>query len=593
MAIGYLNQVRRAKLEVNSVIELFEEQAANTPNKIALHFREQAITYKELNEKANAIASNILLTQQYQPAEEHITAIYLEKGLDLVFATLGALKVNSAFVLIDSSFHDQRIYNYLEQCKPSVLISSSRMTLTKRFLSCHVEQIIVIDKLGEANCQNSIMRVRKPENLCYVVFTSGTTGKPKGIMIENRSLVNVLLDFYHKLDVTPDDILLSVTSPSFDIFLLELFLPLISGATCILYDKGDLYDANALKSAMLRIEPTLMQATPSLWRLLAAEGLPNLPKMTALCGGEKLDNKLATALISAFKKTYNVYGPSETTIWSSCIEVTLEQPITLGVPISHTDYFVLNANLAPLNEVGNEGELYIAGKGLARGYLNDLELTATNFIEHPFIKKRLYKTGDLVKILPSGQLQFKGRMDYQVKINGHRVELEGIEKIILDLAVVNEACVIVGPEATKLLVFYVSQEINQEQAQYQMREAIHTLLPKEISLVFVKIDTLPLNSNGKIARNRLLTQFEDQQQDKITGDALVDMISKIWKDVLAIGDFSLDDSFIMLGGNSIHVPQIISKLNKLLNQRLTMRSFIENQTVNKLAQFIGNTMTMR
>ena len=335
-----------------------------------------------------------------------------------------------------------------------------------------------------------------------------------------------------------------------------------------------------------------------MWKLLSDIKLPPLQDMTVLCGGERLDNILAQSLVNSYKRVYNVYGPSETTIWSLCAEVKKEEKkILLGEVIDNTDYYVFNDSLEKVN-YGEMGELYIGGIGLARGYLNNDLLTKQMFITNPKDQKRIYKTGDIVKYISHDAIEYIGRRDNQIKINGFRIELEEIEKIAIDSSeFILDACAVnIQLPAQQIILFcrIESKLIEDKALEEKIKKLIYKTLPKYMypsDIIFR--DKFPLTSNGKIDRQTLSKSTTFSQPSEVNQNYHIqNIVFKTWAKILNHKDINVDENFILLGGNSVHIPQIIIELNKTLNARLTMRTFIENQTIRKLSKKIEKNLQL-
>jgi amino acid adenylation domain-containing protein len=580
-----------------TIIKLFEEQVKDTPHTPAISFKNRTLTYSELNEAANELALTLQNTISHEKTHEVVIAVLLERNVELVIAMLGILKAGAAYCLIDIEYPNERILSCLKILGNPFLITNSHYLKSSAAISQYFSsKIINLNKRYTKNYKHFLKKITNLHSLAYVIFTSGTTGTPKGILIEHNSLSNVINYFKNKLKVTSKDRFLSVTSPGFDIFALEIFLPLISGAECILYDRGKIFNAENLKRCMLEKRPTIMQATPSMWKLLSDINLPSLQDMTVLCGGERLDNTLAQSLINSYKHVYNVYGPSETTIWSLCAEVKKEdKKVLLGEVIDNTDYFVFNDVLKKVN-YGEIGELYIGGIGLARGYLNNDLLTQQMFIINPENQKRIYKTGDIVRYISKDVIEYIGRRDNQIKINGFRIELEEIEKIAIDSSkFILDACAVNIQLPSQQIILFCRVEsklLGDKMLEEKLRKQTYKTLPKYMypaDTIFV--DKFPLTTNGKIDRKALTKSTSFSQSNEIIENHYIrNIVSKSWAKILNHKDIDIDENFILLGGNSVHIPQIITELNKTLNARLTMRVFMENQTIRKLTEKIEKNL---
>ncbi|HLO84887.1 MAG TPA: amino acid adenylation domain-containing protein [Nostocaceae cyanobacterium] len=447
---------------------LFEAQVEAKFEQIAAIFLDQQITYQELNCRANKLA-NYLQNQGVKP--EVLVGICLDRSLDTIIGLLGILKAGGAYVPLDPSYPQERLAYMVEDAKLSVLLTQNKlMGICTNFIANENIKIICIDgdgdEIDQQSAKNPVCQIT-PQNLAYTIYTSGSTGKPKGVQIEHKSVVNFLTSMSREPGMTATDILLAVTTISFDIAGLEIYLPLTLGARLVIVSREIAADGSKLIEELERSRATVMQATPATWQMLLAAGWQGNKQLKVLCGGEALTQKLASQLLDKVGSLWNMYGPTETTIWSTVYQVkSAEEKISIGQPIANTQIYILPQNLhhqeipyipVPIGEVG---ELYIGGDGVARGYLNKPELTAEKFIFDPFSEQksaRLYKTGDLVRLLPDGNIEYIGRTDHQIKIRGFRIEMGEIEAVLLQHPTVKEAIVMAreGTNGDKRLVAYV------------------------------------------------------------------------------------------------------------------------------------------
>jgi amino acid adenylation domain-containing protein len=409
------------------VHELFEEQASRTPDALAVQFEGETLTFKELEAKANQLA-NYLTDAGVGP--QSLVGICVERSLDMMVGVLGILKAGATYVPVDPAYPKERVTAILEDSGIRAVVTQAGLAFDLRE---RVPWVICIDIEWDqiAACgEDRPATQTSPLDLAYVIYTSGSTGKPKGVQIEHRAFVNLLCSMQREPGVVATDKLVAVTTLSFDIAGLELFLPLITGASVVIASREVASDGNLLKRLIAESKATVMQGTPATWRLLLEAGWKGSDSFKILCGGEALPRDLANDLVDRCGSLWNMYGPTETTIWSSTSRIEKsEGPVFLGAPIANTQFYVVDANLEVV-PAGIAGELHIGGEGLARGYFATPELTADRFVTDPFSndpEARLYKTGDLVRRLTDGSLEFLGRIDHQVKIRGYRIELGEIE----------------------------------------------------------------------------------------------------------------------------------------------------------------------
>ena len=390
-------------------------------------FEDDQLTYDELNRRANQLA-HFLQARGVGPGV--LVGVYMERALELPIALLGILKAGGAYLPVDPEFPRERIDYVLDHSQVSVLLTQERL---KEQLGQTGATMICLDTgwqpISRESEQDPASETR-PENLAYVIYTSGSTGKPKGVEIPHGAVVNLLASMQREPGLTEHDVLLAVTTFSFDISVLELFLPLAVGATTVIVSREVSSDGARIVEALERHQVTIMQATPTTWRLMIAAGWKGSDRLKVLCGGEALSKDLASDLLPRAASVWNMYGPTETTVWSTCYRlIDPKGPISIGRPIANTQIYILDPLLQPV-PIGVPGEIYIGGAGVTRGYLKAPDLTAERFVANPFLQApavRMYRTGDLGRYLPDGNIEFLGRTDNQVKFRGFRIELGEIE----------------------------------------------------------------------------------------------------------------------------------------------------------------------
>ena len=442
----------------------FESQVEQTPDNVAVTFEEKQLTYRELNCRANQLA-HYLQTLDVKP--EVLVGICLERSLDMFVGLLGILKAGGAYVPLDPAYPHERLTFMLEDSHLPVFLT--QQPVLERFPEYRT-RVVCLDAdweiIAQQSEENPVSRVTA-ENLAYTIYTSGSTGKPKGVQIEHRSVVNLLSSMRHEPGLTEQDVLLAITTISFDMAVPDLYLPLIVGACTVLVSREAASDAGRLLKTLEKSGATFMQATPATWRLLLAAGWCGNKQLKILCGGEALTRDLANQLQELVNSVWNMYGPTETTVWSTIYKVEPGNSLVLiGQPIANTQIYLLDHLFRrkedPIQPVpiGVTGEIHIGGIGLARGYLNRPELTDEKFINNPFSDEpgaRLYRTGDLARYLPDGNIEYIGRIDHQVKIRGFRIELGDVETAISQHPMVRETVVIAREDLSndKRLVAYV------------------------------------------------------------------------------------------------------------------------------------------
>lgn len=442
-----------------SIVCLFEEQVIKTPDAIAVVFGNETITYRELNHKANQLACFL---RRKGVTDKSIVPICIERSQAMVIGLLGILKAGATYVPIDPEYPIDRV-TYMVEDSGAKIVVSNKASLTK-LLGIPTITVIDLDEEQQAIAKEAtanIGLVIGADDLVYVIYTSGSTGKPKGVMVKNRGVVNLLLSMRDDVNFTSSSSFFSVTTYSFDICYLELYLPLLTGGKLIVVPREIAIDGFRLKSLLEFYQPTHMQATPATWLLLLDSNWENKEGTKILIGGEAVKENIKEQLTKR-GSVYNVYGPTETTIWSVMKQLKSNEKVLIGKPIANTGIFILGQNLQ-LVPAGVSGEICISGAGLARGYLNRPELTNEKFIPHPFAKEpgdRLYKTGDLGRWLNDGNIECLGRIDDQVKLRGYRIELGEIEAAMLQSNLVSQAVVLVKEDQqnnSRLISYYLPQ----------------------------------------------------------------------------------------------------------------------------------------
>ncbi len=457
------NQTEVAYPKDQCLHELIEEQGERTPDAVAVVFEDTQLTYWQLNERANQLA---LLLRRLGVGPNTLVGICLERSLEMVVGLLGVLKAGAAYVPLDPTYPRERLAFMLRDSGAAILLTQAQLADS---VPGHQARIIRLDADWPAIAAYPSMSVESEvtsRDPAYVVYTSGSTGNPKGVQIPHRALVNFLCAMRGNPGVTAMDTLLAITTLSFDIAGLELWLPLIVGARVVIADRGTTLDGQALAELLDHCGATILQATPNTWRLLLAGGWRGNPRLKILCGGEPWPTELARQLLEKCDSLWNMYGPTETTIWSAACRINPEEDVLIGAPIANTQLYVLDPHLQPV-PVGVPGELCIGGDGLASGYLRHPELTADKFRPNPFCDEprgRIYKTGDLVRFRADGKIEFLGRLDHQVKIRGFRIELGEIETVLSRHPDVKTAAVLASEANTgdqRLIAYVVPNHDNE------------------------------------------------------------------------------------------------------------------------------------
>src|SRR2546428_7060808 len=440
---------------------MFEAQAKRSPAAIAAIYENQTLTYDALNRKANQLARHL---NKRGVGPETLVGLAVNRSLEMLIGTLGILKAGGAYVPLDSAYPRERLRFMIDDAKLAIFVTQEEIAAQ---LDQSDDLLVKLDShsdlIERESIENPISNLT-PNNLAYLIYTSGSTGQPKGVQIQHRALTNFLSSMRREPGLTAEDILLSVTTLSFDISGLELLLPLICGARVIIAPRDATNDGRLLKDLIASSGATVMQATPATWRMLIDAGWIGSERLRVLCGGETLSPDLASDLLARCGELWNMYGPTETTIWSSLSKIDSNAgPITIGHPIANTVVYVLDETLNRLPP-GEIGELHIGGLGLARGYLNSPELTCERFIADSFSDSstaRLYKTGDLARLLPDGRVECLGRTDTQIKLRGFRIEPGEIEAALTESRNVAQAVVIMRedrPGDQRLVAYVVAKD---------------------------------------------------------------------------------------------------------------------------------------
>ena len=597
-------EIRRITVEWNDTLsdyprelcvhQLFEAQARRTPEAIASVCEGRQLTYAELNKKANQLAAYLV---RLGVGPGSLVGVFVERSLDMIVALLGVLKAGGAYVPMDPTYPSARVAFVLDDAKVSILLSQQRLAGQ---LSTSGARVVCLDTDWDMIAHNNggAQQVTSPgsEELAYVIYTSGSTGKPKGVEIPHRAVVNLLCSMRKRPGIKASDVLLAVTTLSFDIAALELFLPLCVGAKVVIVSRATASDGSQLLPQMIASEATMLQATPVTFRLLIEAGWSWSPRLTVLCGGEALPRELANQLLERSQAVWNMYGPTETTIWSSADQVAAgEGPVTIGTPINNTQFYVLDTEgqLAPIGKVA---ELYIGGDGLARGYYRRPELTAEKFVQGLIPGKpgvRLYKTGDMVRRLPDGALEFLGRLDNQIKLRGFRIELGEIEAALLRHSGIRQAVVSVHEDvpANKRLVAYLITD-GQTVTVTAIREFLTGKLPDYmLPSVVVRLEAMPLTPNGKVDRSALpapdAASIAPAKEFAPPRTGQEKTLAEIWSGVLRLERVGIWDDLFELGADSLHIFQIAARANKA-GMRIAPAMFLRYRTIADLVAQVGD-----
>ena len=567
-------------------------QAAATPDAVALVAQGTTLTYAALESRANRFAN---LLKSRGVGAGMLVGVCLTRGPDLVPSLLGILKTGAAYVPLDPGFPKDRLQYMAEDAGVRLVITDSTnagLSGVSRELQLRIDD----DAAAIAAASDAAVPVDaawRDDATMYVIYTSGSTGKPKGVVLPQNAVCNFLASMRKEPGLKASDRLLAVTTLSFDIAVLELFLPLTSGARIVLAQREEAMDGEVLARLAQAQGINVMQATPTTWHMLLDANWRAPAGFRALCGGEPLPPSLAERMLDAGVELWNMYGPTETTVWSTLCRITdANQKITIGRPIANTQVWVLDEQLKPC-AIGQEGELCIGGAGVAKGYFKRDELTAEKFIANPFDRTpgaRIYRTGDLARWREDGTLEHLGRLDFQVKIRGYRIELGEIEARLAALPGVARTVVMAredSPGDVRLVGYFVPQPGANPDVT-QLRESLRVGLPDYmLPQHIVALDAMPLLPNGKIARKALPAPagpvLASNREITAPRNDVERSVARAMRAVLKIAELGVHDDFFSLGGHSLLAARLIGQLNRDLGLQLSLRVLFESPTVEKLA----------
>lgn len=581
------------------VHDLFAAQAAATPKATAVICGNESLTYEELNWRANQLAHHLKFLGA---GPDRLVAISMERSLDMFIALLGTLKAGAAYVPLDPSFPAERLQFMLDDSKASLLLTRSADRQKLGELPAHVRAICLDDwrLISEERDDNPGVSV-SPENLAYVIYTSGSTGWPKGVQIPHRAVVNFLTSMRREPGLTAADTLLSVTSISFDIAGLEIFLPLTVGARVVLASADEIFDAAKMKALIRSSGATVMQATPSYLQFLVEADWFGDRTIKVLCGGEALSRALADKLLERAREVWNLYGPTETTIWSTLARITPgKEAVSIGRPIANTQVYLLDSHLQPV-PVGVPGEIYIGGEGVARGYLNRAKLTEEKFIASPFSDcgdvaartSRLYRTGDVARYRADGSIECLGRNDFQMKLRGHRIDPGEIESALRQFPNVRDAVVSLREDerGQKCLAAYLVRSAHPSPEAGLLQAFLRKKLPDYmIPAAYMVLDAFPLTPNGKINRKALPAAGNNCERPKHSftppRTLVEEKLAGLWRGLLTQPEIGIDDNFFEIGGHSLLAMQLMARVQKEFGTELSLRNIFEAPTIAELAAIL-------
>lgn len=569
---------------------LIEEQAARTPDAVALVFHAQKLTYRELNQQANRLALSL---RQLGVVPDQPVGIAVDRSAEMVIALLAILKAGGAYLPLDPAYPRDRLAFMLKDSQAPLLLTQRHHR--DRFADASTRMVFIDDERPGSTNGGDLPPAATADNLAYVIYTSGSTGIPKGIGVMHRNAVNILYSLQQRPGLTAADVLLATGTFCFDISVPEVFLPLTVGARLVVADSETCGDGWKLSRLIADSRATLVQATPAGWHMLLHAGWQGSPELTVFSAGEALPRELANQLLARSRAVWNLYGPTETTVYSIIEHVEPgDGPVPIGLPVANTQIYFLDEQLKQLPD-GATGEICIAGAGVTRGYLNRPELTAERFIANPFDAQgsRLYRTGDLGRRRPDGKIDYLGRLDHQVKIRGFRIELGEIEHTLARHPAVRQ-CVVtaVGQDNDRRLVAYVVRQTDAGAGPQEWRAFLAGALPDYmIPAVFVEMAALPLTPAGKVDRLALPapgSQRPSLSQDYTApGNDLERQLVDTWEQVLGIRPIGIHDNFFELGGHSLQGTELVARLQTLAGVQVGLCDLLARPTVAGLAGTFG------
>ena len=569
--------------------QLFEEQVELTPDSEAVLFEDKQLTYRELNQRANSLAHHL---RNLGVGPEVLVGICVERSLEMVVGLLGILKAGGAYVPLDPAYPPERLAFMLEDASVGVLLTQAQLLES---LPKHQGPIVCLDtdwKIIERQSEKNPGCSLTPENLAYVIYTSGSTGQPKGVLVAHSGVSNLATALIQISNVQPNSGVLQFCSLSFDGSVTELVMALLSGAAMVMGTRDSLLPGANLIQLLRDFEVTTVALLPSVLAVLPANELPAL--RTIIAAGEACSRELV-AKWSSGRRFFNGYGPTECTVCTTIVECTdSKEAPPIGRPLPNTQVYILDAQ-KQLVPIGVHGELYIGGVGVTRGYLNRPEITADRFILNPFSNdsgSRLYKTGDLVRYLPDGNIEYLGRIDHQVKIRGFRIELGEIEAVLRQNPAVQDA-VVIGQEYDlhdKRLVAYVVPSQEEVLSTSELRRYIKQKLPDHmVPSAFVRLEALPLTPNDKVDRRALPMPDGTRSVEGTFAPPLTlfeEVLANIWSEVLRLDSVGIHDNFFELGGHSLLAVRLLAQIEKTFGKNLPLSTLFQSPTIEQLANIL-------
>lgn len=575
-----------------TIAQLFEEQVKKTPDNIAVVFESQQLTYRELNERANSLAYYL---RNKDIGRNDIVGIMVNRSLEMIVSILAVLKSGACYIPIDPDYPQDRIEYMLDNSNAKILLTFKKLQDAVNFNN---KLFVELDNEIYNSHKEHLEDINKPDDLAYIIYTSGSTGKPKGVMLSHKNVNNFITGMANIINFSANKTIVSVTTISFDIFVLETLLPLQKGLKIIIANEDEQMNVNLFNKLCTKNDVNIIQTTPSRFQFLISDSnqLDYLNNVTdILVGGESFPK----LLLERFKKLtdaniYNVYGPTETTVWSTVKDLTNTTNITIGKPISNTTCYILdkNKNILPIYTPGN---LYIGGDGVSSGYYNNTILTHEKFIKNRYTDEIIYDTGDLAYYTESGELVHLGRTDFQVKVNGHRIELEEIENHITSLDNIDKCIVTknISDDNHEFLCAYFISSI--DIYTNTIRNFLIKNLPSYmIPQYFIRLENLPYTPNGKIDRKKLpMPNIQTRCKEIVSPRNDIDKrLINLLTELLHIESISIDDSFFELGGDSLTAINLCTKIYSEFNIQIFVKDILENPIIKDLSDLIANSQNL-
>lgn len=570
------------KLTVN---ELFEEQVKKTPNKVAIVFGEEEITYLELNNRANKVAKYL---RENKVTANTSVGVMIERSIELIISLLGVIKAGAFYVPIDPEYPQERIEYIMNNSGANILLTQE---ILKDKINFSGKKILIEECEG---IEENNLAVENSENdLIYTIYTSGSTGNPKGVMLTHKNITNFIFGVKNKINFDANEVILGITTVSFDIFVLETWLPLCLGLKIVLASQSEQLDVEKIKDLLNRKDITTIQMTPSrLKPVIQAGNESSFNKVkNILVGGEPLTDEVFKLIKEKTNANiYNMYGPTETAVWSSIADLTNEEEITIGEPILNTTFYIVN-NYGFVQPFNVEGELCIGGYGLSNGYKDREDLTKEKFINNIAINEKLYKTGDKVKLTDDLKLKFIGRIDNQIKFRGYRIEVQDIESNIIKYDGIDKCIVVLNTNGDRLCAYYTGTTTVNEQ---DIKEYLFSKLPNYmIPTYFEKIEELPFTPNGKIDRKKIKemadkVEFSDESS-QVKGE-IQEKLCRCFEKALDIKNINKNENFFALGGDSLKVIKLTMEIYNEFKVELTYKDVFLSPTISELSKKVSSLL---